>query len=290
MIETPAQAVILFFIYSFLGWVCECIYCSAGQRKWINRGFLAGPYCPIYGFGGVFVLTLLEPVADSFWMVFLWGVVITSTLEYLTSYVMEKLFHTRWWDYSRYRFNLNGRICLLNSTLFGLMCLFVVYIIHPPILNAVQQIPIQLLWVMNAALLIYSSTDVFKTVHALLRRNKEFVELEKCMQELREAMKNVDQLGEEIPFYERVQAVMDSTDADEQLAAMINKMVSRIDLMPKRTFKIRSRLNKAFPHQVNPEFSNEFRAWVDQTRNRTKKAFDEKKDAIVEKIENTLGR
>ena len=70
MIETPAQAVILFFIYSFLGWVCECIYCSAGQRKWINRGFLAGPYCPIYGFGGVFVLTLLEPVADSFWMVF----------------------------------------------------------------------------------------------------------------------------------------------------------------------------------------------------------------------------
>ena len=170
------------------------------------------------------------------------------------------------------------------------MCLFVVYIIHPPILNAVQQIPIQLLWVMNAALLIYFSTDVFKTVHALLRRNKEFVELEKCMQELREAMKNVDQLGEEIPFYERVQAVMDSTDADEQLAAMINKMVSRIDLMPKRTFKIRSRLNKAFPHQVNPEFSNEFRAWVDQTRNRTKKAFDEKKDAIVEKIENTLGR
>ena len=76
----------------------------------------------------------LEPVADSFGMVFLWGVVITSALEYLTSYVMEKMFHTRWWDYSRYRFNLNGRICLLNSTLFGLMCLFVVYVIHPPIL------------------------------------------------------------------------------------------------------------------------------------------------------------
>ena len=96
MIETPAQAIILFFIYSFLGWVCECIYCSVGQRKWINRGFLAGPYCPIYGFGGVFVLTLLEPVADSFGMVFLWGVVITSALEYLTSYVMEKMFYTRW--------------------------------------------------------------------------------------------------------------------------------------------------------------------------------------------------
>ena len=290
MIETPAQAIILFFIYSFLGWVCECIYCSVGQRKWINRGFLAGPYCPIYGFGGVFVLTLLEPVADSFGMVFLWGVVITSALEYLTSYVMEKMFHTRWWDYSRYRFNLNGRICLLNSTLFGLMCLFVVYVIHPPILSAVQRIPLSLLWVINAALLIYFSTDVFKTVHALLRRNKEFVELEKCMQELREAMKNVGQVGEEVPFYERIQAVMDSTDADEQLSAIIDKMVSRIDLMPKRTFKIRSRLNKAFPYQVNPEFSNEFRAWVDQTRNRTKKAINDKKEAIAEKIENTLGR
>ena len=200
------------------------------------------------------------------------------------------MFHTRWWDYSRYRFNLNGRICLLNSTLFGLMCLFVVYVIHPPILSAVQRIPLTLLWVINAALLIYFSTDVFKTVHALLRRNKEFVELEKCMQELREAMKNVGQVGEDVPFYERIQAVMDSTDADEQLSAISDKMVSRIDLMPKRTFKIRSRLNKAFPYQVNPEFSNEFRAWVDQTRNRTKKAINDKKEAIAEKIENTLGR
>ena len=139
-------------------------------------------------------------------------------------------------------------------------------------------------------MLIYFSTDVFKTVHALLRRNKEFVELEKCMQELREAMKNVDQVGEDVPFYERIQAVMDSTDADEQLSAIIDKMVSRIDLIPKRTFKIRSRLNKAFPHQVNREFSNEFRAWVDQTRNRTKKAINDKKEAIAEKIENTLGR
>ena len=216
--------------------------------------------------------------------------VITSTLEYLTSFVMEKMFHTRWWDYSRYRFNLNGRICLLNSTLFGLMCLFVVYVSHPPIYNAVQRIPLPLLWAVNAALLIYFSTDVFKTVHALLRRNKEFVELEKCMQELREAMKNVDQVGEDVPFYERIQAVMDSTDADEQLSAIIDKMVSRIDLIPKRTFKIRSRLNKAFPHQVNREFSNEFRAWVDQTRNRTKKAINDKKEAIAEKIENTLGR
>ena len=75
------------------------------------------------------------------------------------------------------------------------------------------------------------------------------------MQELREAMKNVDQVGEDIPFYQRVQAVMDSTDADEQLVAIIDKMVSRIDLIPKRTFKIRYRLNKAFPHQVNPVFS-----------------------------------
>lgn len=290
MIETLPQALFLFFIYSFLGWVCECIYCSVGQRKWINRGFLAGPYCPIYGFGGVFVLMLLEPVRGSGILVFLLGVLITSSLEYITSVVMEKMFHTRWWDYSHYRFHINGRICLLNSFLFGLMCLIVVYIVHPPIMNGVRLIPRVMLTALDLMLLIYFSADVFKTVRALLRRNKEFVELEKCVQELREAMKNLGQYPEDVPFYERVQAIMDSTDADEQLAALIDKTVSRIDLIPKRTFKIRTRLNKAFPHQVNPRFPNDFRQWVDDTRNRTRKVIHEKKEAITEKIENTFGR
>ncbi len=120
-------------IYSFLGWCCECVYCSFGEGQWINRGFLTGPFCPIYGFGAIATLGFLQYLPQSTICVFVGGVIITSTLEYITSWVMEKMFNTRWWDYSKRRFNLSGRVCLLNSTLFGLLCLFLVFDLHPQI-------------------------------------------------------------------------------------------------------------------------------------------------------------
>ena len=97
-----------FFIYSFLGWVCESTYCSLGERRWINRGFLAGPVCPVYGFGAVIVVTLLTPFAYSIPLLFLTGMAATSALEYLTGFLLETLFHTKWWDYSKRRFNIRA--------------------------------------------------------------------------------------------------------------------------------------------------------------------------------------
>lgn len=125
--------VLYFFIYSFLGWVCECIYCGIGARRFINRGFLEGPYCPIYGWGALIVLYALEPFKNNLVLLFFAGMILTSLLEYATSVVMEKMFHSTWWDYSNRRFNLNGRICLRNSVMFGVMGVVVVRIIHPVI-------------------------------------------------------------------------------------------------------------------------------------------------------------
>ena len=123
---------LLLMLYSFLGWCGEMVYCSLGQRRLCEkRGFLNGPICPIYGHGALLVLmtggyqTPLET--------FLIGAIQTSAVEYLTSYLMEKLFHMRWWDYSRYRFHINGRVCLLNSTLFGLASVFLCHFANPPI-------------------------------------------------------------------------------------------------------------------------------------------------------------
>ena len=107
--------ILYFFIYSFLGWVCECIYCGVPAKKFINRGFLAGPYCPIYGCGALAVIYTLTPFSDNVVILFGMGVIVTSALEYITSYMMEKLFHTKWWDYSKHPFNIHGRICLKNS-------------------------------------------------------------------------------------------------------------------------------------------------------------------------------
>ena len=125
---------LLLMIYSFLGWCGEMVYCSIGQRRLCEkRGFLNGPLCPIYGHGALIVLLCLDGGCENPVLTFLLGAVLTSAVEYITSYVMEKLFHMRWWDYSRYKFHINGRVCLLNSTLFGLACVFLCHVADPPI-------------------------------------------------------------------------------------------------------------------------------------------------------------
>lgn len=129
---------LLLILYSFLGWCGEMVYCSIGQRKLCEkRGFLNGPLCPIYGHGALLVLVVLGQRWNNPISTFLIGMVLTSTVEYLTSYLMEKLFHMRWWDYSHHHFQLNGRICLLNSTLFGLACLVLRYVVHPRVMKPI---------------------------------------------------------------------------------------------------------------------------------------------------------
>lgn len=125
------QYVFCFFVYAFLGYVCEVIYCSIGQKKLVNRGYLYMPVCPIYGFGAVIILLSMLPISKMWYLVFFLGILLTTTLEYLTSYIMEIIFHMRWWDYSKRKLNINGRVCLLNSLLFGGLVMIVVYGLHP---------------------------------------------------------------------------------------------------------------------------------------------------------------
>ena len=119
-------------VYSLLGWCGEMIYCSLCQGKLCEkRGFLNGPLCPIYGHGALVVLLCLDGGCENPLLTFLLGAVLTSAVEYVTSFAMEKLFHMRWWDYSQFRFHLNGRICLLNSALFGLASVFLCHAANP---------------------------------------------------------------------------------------------------------------------------------------------------------------
>ena len=136
------EHILYYFLYSCLGWVCECLYCGIPAGHFINRGFLAGPYCPIYGCGAVLVVYVLEPFQDHIVVLFLAGMILTSILEYVTSYLMEKLFHSKWWDYSNRRFNLHGRICLRNSLLFGVMGIVVVRIVHPFMASLLGRVPL----------------------------------------------------------------------------------------------------------------------------------------------------
>lgn len=121
----------LFFIYAILGWIIETTLVSIEKRKFVNRGFLIGPYCPIYGFGGLAITILLKNYTKDPIVLFLMAVIICGTLEYFTSYIMEKIFKARWWDYSTKRFNLNGRICAETMIPFGILGTLVICVINP---------------------------------------------------------------------------------------------------------------------------------------------------------------
>lgn len=129
--------ILFFFIYSFIGWLWETIYCSLEARKFQYRGFLAGPYCPIYGCGVLVLLFFLTPLKDNIPVLFVVAMLVMTAIEYTVSYTLEKLFHTRWWDYSHEKFNIDGRVALKPSLFWATMSMLIVYVIHPPIQAAV---------------------------------------------------------------------------------------------------------------------------------------------------------
>ena len=127
-----------FIIYSFIGWSLEVICKFFEFKRYINRGFLIGPICPIYGYGVLAIILLIGRNTSDILSVFLKSILVCSLLEYFTSYFMEKLFKARWWDYSQRRFNINGRICLETMLPFGILGTTVVYLIHPIIIKFVN--------------------------------------------------------------------------------------------------------------------------------------------------------
>lgn len=132
---------LIFLIYSFLGYICEIICSSIVQKKLVNRGFLCGPYCPIYGVGSLFILFALLRFKKDPVIVFVLGAIITSSLEYFTSFILEKIFHNKWWDYADQKCNINGRICLQNTLLFGLGSLVIIYMAEPVIEKMLNSLP-----------------------------------------------------------------------------------------------------------------------------------------------------
>lgn len=126
---------LLFIIYAFLGWIVEIINNVVVLKKFVNRGFLIGPYCPIYGVGGLIATIFLTKYKESIIVLFVMSMFLFALLEYFTSYLMEKLFKARWWDYTDYRFNINGRICLETLIPFGLLGCFAIYVVNPIIFS-----------------------------------------------------------------------------------------------------------------------------------------------------------
>lgn len=142
MIKNIELYILIFFIYAFAGWCLESIgsIFNPKVKKFINRGFLIGPYCPVYGIGVVLVSILLKKYTNDIPALFFLAILICGTLEYFTGYIMEKLFNARWWDYSSKKFNINGRVCLDTLLPFGIIATLIINKINPLILKYLNEL------------------------------------------------------------------------------------------------------------------------------------------------------
>lgn len=189
-----------FFIYSFFGWLWETCYVSVKHGKYVNRGFINGPLCTIYGFGAVAVYMILKPVSNNLAYLFFGGIVVTTVLEYVTAVLMESIFHTSWWDYSDKKFNFQGRICLEASFGWGFFSVLLFRVLHPVVEKLVALYPVSVgeigLCVVSVAYLVdfcFSAAAAFK-----LRERIPIIEaaMEQARNELllkmRDRIKNVE--------------------------------------------------------------------------------------------------
>ena len=184
-------------IYSVIGWVYESTICSIGQRKLINRGFLNGPYCPIYGTGAVLVLLVLGRIQNPV-LLFFAGAVLTCSLEYLTSWLMEKLFHARWWDYSKRKFNIGGRVCLIGAVVFGAFSVVLILVLHPFIKSLTDRLTDPALNIICAMLFVGIVSDLIVTVKGLLGTHAVFAEYAVLLQQKRRELSEKLRLGAEV--------------------------------------------------------------------------------------------
>lgn len=158
---------LLFFSYAVIGWIVEVVTKLFELKKFINRGFLIGPYCPIYGCGGLLITLLLQGYEDRPLLLLFFSLIICSVLEYSTSFIMEKLFNARWWDYSETSLNINGRICVDTMAAFGVLGMVMIYAVNPVLFKAFNAIPDNTLTIITIVLAIIFVLDIVLSTNIL---------------------------------------------------------------------------------------------------------------------------
>ncbi|UWP55689.1 putative ABC transporter permease [Roseburia intestinalis] len=214
------ELVWIFIIYAFIGWCTEVSYAALDRGIFVNRGFLNGPYCPIYGCGVVIVVAVLTPLKDNLLILFIGSFLLTSILEYITGYLLEKVFHNQWWDYSDKPFNIHGYVCLKFSIYWGLACTFIMDVLHPIIYKGITLMPHIVGMILICIIMTVFFVDCGITVATILKFNKRL----KIMDEMAERIHKLsDEIGENI--YENVTDIVEkSEEFQETHAELLDKL------------------------------------------------------------------
>jgi len=189
-----------FYIYSFLGWVWESSYISVKHKKLVNRGFVTGPVCTIYGCGAVIIYVLLRSFENNVFLLYIGGVVLATGLEFVTATIMEGIFHTSWWDYSKHRFNYKGRICLSVSLAWGGLTILLFKVLHPVVTYAVDLYPASAGETAVIIATILYIIDFINSTIASLKLSQKLVSMDSVLEEIQQYIQNskLYESGEEL--------------------------------------------------------------------------------------------
>lgn len=246
MPNTVYEAVWIFIIYAFIGWCSEVSYAALNVGKFVNRGFLNGPCCPIYGFGMLIVVVVLTPLKNNLIILFIGSMLFTTILEYISGYILEKVFHNKWWDYSELPFNIQGYVCLKFSILWGLACSFIMRIIHPLVMVFLHILPQIFGRILLIILILAFIADCIFTIGTIINFNKRL----RIMGEITEKLRMIsDGIGENI--YENV---TDTIERSEKRKAEYKELNRRYKELLEKKIYSHDRLIKAFPKMKSKDY------------------------------------
>lgn len=250
------QALWIFIIYAFLGWCSEVAFAAVNKGKFVNRGFLNGPVCPIYGVGMLIVVLCLWNLRDRPLLLFLGSALLTTALEFVTGFVLERFFHDKWWDYSDMPFNIKGYVCLKFTILWGLAASFIIGAVHRFVYMLIVKTPFVLGVILLAVFSAAFIADFIVTLTALVKLPKKL----KAMAEAERALRAVsDKIGENISdttiaAKEKGEALAEENKPRlEELKAEYEKKKKELSAMLERNF-VQRRIFKAFPNLKNGRY------------------------------------
>lgn len=231
-----------FIIYSFLGWVLESIFRSFCEKKIINTGFLRGPICPIYGCGAIIMILFLKNFSNSKILLFIMSIIFLSLWEYIVGVILEKLFKTKYWDYSDHKFNYKGRICLTNSIAWGFLGVLFIDFIHTGIINLLKNVDVLYLKIIVPILLILILTDAIISIVKTKNIKGTLEKVEKLNEQIKEKLAEIKKQNQE------------KNTTSENLQLLIEKINKRKNRELRRLYKRVYRLKRAFPAIDTKEF------------------------------------
>lgn len=242
-IENILQFILYIIIYSFFGWILESVLKTIYQKKFVNSGFLNGPICPIYGFGAVIMELCLSSLRDKPIILFITAFFLLSLWEYIVGYLIEKIFKTKYWDYSNLKFNIQGRVCLKNSIYWGLLGLIFVKWVHPFIESIVKLIPINTLFYIDIIIGVVILIDTIITII-------QIANIDVAIQKLNDLSENIKSKVEELKgLKDKAKTKTEEFEKSniENVEKLIKDLKATQAKLKIRIYKQANRLKKAFP-------------------------------------------